>query len=216
MLLRETRITADIGDQEGVDPDRGVGVHLPQPASLKPFSRAPGVRTNLRKDAEARLSLWELEELGVDAAEPVGPVLVARLDLAAAHREWVAPGFHGAEAGTFRLGRLEQVEVDVNREHALHAADVRVAELLVRVEERTRSAPRRHPGRRPCRSGPRTGGTRSRLVDEAQLSCRLRLRFHIGILLPRLPLAQDLTWSVRCARRVVVDRRAAQPTGALE
>ncbi len=41
-----------------------------------------------------------------------------------------------AEAVAAELGRAQQVEVDLDRVHLLHAADVRVPELLVRVEER--------------------------------------------------------------------------------
>jgi hypothetical protein len=78
-------------------------------------------------------------ELGVAAAELVEPVLVARRDLDLAHRQRCAGRADPAEALAPRLGGPQQVEVDLHPVHLLHAADVRVAESLVRVDERTRA-----------------------------------------------------------------------------
>src|SRR5205814_829739 len=91
------------------------------------------------EDAEGRPAERKLEELGVDAAELVGPVLVARLDLGVAHRERVARRADGAEPGAPRLGRLEHLEVDLDAVDLLHAADVGMPVILVCVDERTRA-----------------------------------------------------------------------------
>ena len=87
------------------------------------------------------------------------PLLVARLDLGVAHRQRRAPRDDGAEAVAAPLGRAQQIEVDLDVEHALHAAHVRVAERLVRVHERRTPARRTSPGTRPCRSAPRSACT---------------------------------------------------------
>src|SRR3954466_8098716 len=86
---------------------------------------------------EARLADRQLVELGVEAAQLVAPALVAPLDLDPAHRERRRGRPHGAEAAHPRLGRAQQVEVDLNREDLHQAAHVRVPELLVGVAERT-------------------------------------------------------------------------------
>src|SRR5438552_13964483 len=91
---------------------------------------------NLSKYSERRLADRQLVELGVDAAELVGPALVAALDLDLAQRQRRRRHPNRAEPAAPRLGGAQQVEVDVDLEHVLHAADVGVAELLVRVEER--------------------------------------------------------------------------------
>jgi hypothetical protein len=75
-------------------------------------------------------------ELGVHAAEVVGPADVRALDLGATHRERVAIGLNSTEARFPGFGFLEELEVDLDREHLLHAADVRPADFLERVEER--------------------------------------------------------------------------------
>ena len=72
-------------------------------------------------------------------------------------------GANGAEAAG-ALGRSQEVEVDLDVVHLLHAADVRVAELLVRIEELTAA-----------------GGTRGRIhhlvaVDAAPPALDLVLR----------------------------------------
>src|SRR5690242_13521590 len=89
----------------------------------------------LGEDAEARLPHGQLVELGVEAAERLGPALVALLDLDAAHRQRRRGGAHRAEAAA-RLGRAQEVEVDLDREDLHQAAHVRVPELLVGVAER--------------------------------------------------------------------------------
>src|SRR6478672_5958712 len=90
---------------------------------------------NLSEYSEARLADRELVELGIDAAPLVGPALVTPLDLAAAHRQRGRRRAHRAEACATRLGRAQQVEVDLDREDLHQAAHVGVAELLVRVDE---------------------------------------------------------------------------------
>ena len=86
-----------------------------------------------RKVARSR---GQLVELGVAAAELVLAVRVRPDDLDLAHRQRRAAGAHGAEAAASGLGLLEQVEVDLDVVDLLHAADVRVAPRLVRVDER--------------------------------------------------------------------------------
>src|SRR6266542_4320909 len=88
------------------------------------------------ENAERRLADRQLVELGVDTAELLQPALVARLHLDVAHRQRGRGRAHGTEAAAPGLGLLEQVEIDLDVEDLLHAADVRVAELLVRIEER--------------------------------------------------------------------------------
>ena len=80
-------------------------------------------------------SRGELEELGVDAAALVGPVLVARRDLGAAHRQRPA---HGADCPEAALAAASppKLEVDLDGVDLLHAADVRPSPLLVGIEER--------------------------------------------------------------------------------
>jgi hypothetical protein len=78
-------------------------------------------------------------ELGVHAAEVVAPAEVGALDLGAAHRQRVACGPNSAEARLAGFGFLEELEVDLDPEDLLHAADVRPADLLERVEERARA-----------------------------------------------------------------------------
>jgi len=78
----------------------------------------------------------QLGELGVDAAQVVRTALVAGRNLGLAHRKRLATGLHRAEAALLALGLLEQLEIDLDLVDLLHAADVRAAELLVRVEER--------------------------------------------------------------------------------
>ena len=65
--------------------------------------------------------------------------LVAPLDLGAAHRQRLALRPHRAEAAAPRSAVAQQVEVDLDVEDLLHAADVGVPELLERVEERARA-----------------------------------------------------------------------------
>jgi len=74
-------------------------------------------------------------ELRIEASELVAPVVVAALDLDVAHRQrrCGCPDRPEALAPRFRLA--QEVEVDVDCEDVLHAADVRMPELLVRVEE---------------------------------------------------------------------------------
>src|SRR5207248_9537580 len=92
-----------------------------------------------REDAERRLADRQLGELGVHAAELVGSALVAALDLHRAHRERPADRLHGAEAALARPGGAEQVEVALDPVDLLHAADERVAVVLVGVDARGRA-----------------------------------------------------------------------------
>jgi len=78
-------------------------------------------------------------ELGVHAAEVVGPADVGALDLRAAHRQRVARGPDSAEARLAGFGFLQELEVDLDPEDLLHAADIRAADLLEGVEERARA-----------------------------------------------------------------------------
>ena len=107
---------------------------------LKPWPRrlARSV-VELREDAEARARDRHLVELGIAAADLVAPLLVARLDLGVAHRQRRLARHDGAEPAPPGLRRPQQVEVDLDVEHPLHAPHVRVAERLVGVDERARS-----------------------------------------------------------------------------
>src|SRR5690242_796207 len=91
---------------------------------------------DLRENPERRLADGQLVELGVDAAQLVAPALVTRLDLDLAERQGWVRHAHRAEAGARRLRLDQEIEVDLDVEDLLHAANVRVAELLVCVEER--------------------------------------------------------------------------------
>src|SRR5207247_1920148 len=100
-------------------------------------SSTPALRSaDLGEHAERRLADRQLVELGVDAAELLRPALVARLHLDLAERQRRRGHPHRPEAAAPRLGLAPEVEVDLDLVHVLPAADVRVAELLVRVEER--------------------------------------------------------------------------------
>src|SRR5262245_60252907 len=101
-------------------------------------------------------------------------MLVAPFDLRATHRQRVAPRLHSAESGPLLLGRLEQVEVDVDGEDTLHAADVRVAELLVRVEERTGPLDARSRVDDLVAVDPAAPALGLVLGTKRKLSCRLR------------------------------------------
>src|SRR5439155_3751952 len=61
------------------------------------------------------------------------------LHLDAAHRQRRAGRPHCAEAFPLRLGLAQHLEVDLDAVHLLHAADVGMAELFERVEERARA-----------------------------------------------------------------------------
>src|SRR5581483_5872895 len=108
-------------------------------ASCASSMRAAWPLAQLREDAEGRPAERELGELGVDAAELAAPVVVRLLDLDAAHRQRLALRPDRAEAAAAPLGLAQEVDVDLDVVHLLHAADVRVSELLVRVDERTRT-----------------------------------------------------------------------------
>jgi hypothetical protein len=77
-------------------------------------------------------------ELGVHAAEVVGPADVRALDLRLAHGKRVAHGPNSTEARFPGFSFLEELEVDLDPEDLLHAADIRAAGFLERVEERAR------------------------------------------------------------------------------
>src|SRR6266511_3099520 len=89
----------------------------------------------LGEDAEGRPAHRQLRELRVHAAEVVAAVPVGLLDLDPAHRQRLADRADGAEATVPRLRLPQQVDVDLDLVHLLHAADVRVAELLVGIDE---------------------------------------------------------------------------------
>ncbi len=93
----------------------------------------------LREDPEARARDRHLVELGIAAADLVAPLLVARLDLGMAHRQRHLARDDGTEPSPPGFGRPQQIEVDLDVEHPLHAPHVRVAERLVGVDERARS-----------------------------------------------------------------------------
>ena len=79
-------------------------------------------------------------ELGVHATELAGAFgAVALLYLDAAHRKRRPRRPHRSEAFPPGFGLVQHLEVDLGVVHALHAADVRVTELLERVQERTRT-----------------------------------------------------------------------------
>ncbi len=63
-------------------------------------------------------------------------MVVAGRDLGLAHRERLADSLHRTEAALALLRLVQGVEVDLDVVNLLHAADVRVPPLLVRVEER--------------------------------------------------------------------------------
>jgi hypothetical protein len=78
-------------------------------------------------------------ELGVHAAEVVGPAEVCALDLGLAHRQWVASGPNSTEARCSGFGFLQQLEVDLDAEDFLHAANVGPPRLFEGVEEGARA-----------------------------------------------------------------------------
>jgi len=78
-------------------------------------------------------------ELGVHAAEVVGPAEVGALDLGVAHRQRVASGLDSTEARGSGFGFLQELEVDLDAKDLLHAAHVRPADLFEGVEERARA-----------------------------------------------------------------------------
>ena len=90
---------------------------------------------DLRENAERRLADRKLVELRVEAADLFGAAVVAALDLGPADRQRLTGRLHCAELAD-RLSGPQQIEVDLDVEDFLHAADVCVAELLVGVEER--------------------------------------------------------------------------------
>ena len=126
-----------------------------------------------REDAERRRSHRQLVELGVDAAELAAAVLVA----GARPRTWhIGSGSriasHRAEAVAPALGGAEQVEVDLDLVHLLHAAR-RTCARTPRTRRRTGTSARgTPPGRRPCRSAPRSAGTRPRPGAGGEASAR--------------------------------------------
>jgi hypothetical protein len=64
------------------------------------------------------------------------PRHVTRIDLYAAHRQRPATRAHRAEPTSLLLRRLQEVQVDLDPVHLLHAADERVPVIFVRVQER--------------------------------------------------------------------------------
>jgi hypothetical protein len=78
-------------------------------------------------------------ELGVHAAEVVGPAEIRALDLGLAHRQRVASGLNSTEARCSGFRFLQQLEVDLDAEDFLHAADVGPPRLFEGVEEGTRA-----------------------------------------------------------------------------
>ena len=119
-------------------PGDGHGPDAEQMAKLREAPRASyeAIRAKTRNDGCADRQLVELR---VDAAELVGPALVARLDLDPAHRQRRRGRAARPRSRRAALGRAQQVEIDLDREDLHQAAHVRVAELLVRVEERARA-----------------------------------------------------------------------------
>src|SRR5262249_8542125 len=99
--------------------------------------RSVALRRYLREDAERRLADRQLVELRVHAAEFVDAAAVARVDARRAHRQGMTCRLHRTEAAARALGRDEKVDVDLDFEDVLHAADVAMPELVDRVEERT-------------------------------------------------------------------------------
>src|SRR5204862_8007665 len=94
----------------------------------------------LSEGLEGRAAYRQLVKLGVDAAELARPFLaVTLLDLDAAHRQRRTRRTHRADPLVACLGFPHHLYVDFNGIHALHATYVRVAELLVRVQERARA-----------------------------------------------------------------------------
>ena len=72
-------------------------------------------------------------------ADSAAAVLVAGLDLGAAHRQRRPDRANRAEAVPLAFGHPQHVEVDLGFEDLLHAADVRVPVFLVHVRERARA-----------------------------------------------------------------------------
>jgi hypothetical protein len=94
-----------------------------------------GRRVHPRENPEGGLPTWELEELGIDAAELVGTILVTAIDLCLAERERLSIGANRAEASLSPLRRAQKIEVDLDVVHLLNAADVRVPPFAVGVEK---------------------------------------------------------------------------------
>ena len=96
-------------------------------------------------------------------------MLVTGRDVGVAHRQRRPSGLHSAETLTPASELTQQVDVDLDVEHLLHAPHVGVPPRLVRVDER---AAARNAGAGvddTCRRAPRSGGTRPR--PAAECSC---------------------------------------------
>ena len=78
------------------------------------------------------------ENSGLTQPSSSAPAVERLLDLDAAHRQRLALRADRAESPAPPLGLTQQVDVDLDLVDLLHAADVRVPELLVRVDERAR------------------------------------------------------------------------------
>jgi hypothetical protein len=82
-------------------------------------------------------------ELGIHAAEVVGPAEVRALHLGLTHRQRVPRRLDGTEARCSGFGFLQELEVDLDPEDLLHAPHVGPTDFLVGVEEGARA---RHAG----------------------------------------------------------------------
>src|SRR5438477_9589270 len=94
-----------------------------------------GLLRRFLEDAEGR-PVRQLVELGVDAAERVGAMLIGALDLGRADRQRLAYRPDRAEPVPPPAGPFEQGDIDADPEDALGAADVAPAEGGVRIHVR--------------------------------------------------------------------------------
>src|SRR5919204_1542975 len=156
---------------------------------------------DLGEDPEGRLADRQLVELGVDATEVVEAAPVAALDLDTAH--WQRPPLraHRAEAVAGELGLPDEVEVDLDLEDLLHATEVGVPVVLVRVDERARTL---EAGRRvhhlvAVHLAPAALHLVLRMEGQHGRRGRKRTLFHNRILRPLDRAPQDLTSTAKNA-----------------
>ena len=124
------------------------------------------VRREPREHAEARPVERQLEELRVDAAERLALRLVAARHVRLAHRQRRPHRLDSAEPA--RAARPAAACPGRSRPSTPSACSRRSAGRTPRTRRRTGTrARRRPPGTRPCRSGPRSAGTRFPAADGA-------------------------------------------------
>ena len=147
--------------------------------------------------------LYSYREFGHTYVGCMQKVFDVEIDLDATHRQRLARGLDRAELAR-GIGRAQEVDVDLHVEDLLHAADVGVAELLVRVEERALGLDAR--GRVDDLVAMDTAAPAFDLVlwvqrQRARAADEVALGLHGWILGERLRAPQDLTTGRGEARR---------------